>query len=99
KYSSLDRPRKLANTTAPRMPNGTTSMTAIGTDQLSYSAARQRNTTRIDSAYSSGAWAPDWRSWNDRPVHSKPNPGGSRAASLSIMFIASPELMPGAPAP
>ena len=35
---------------APRIPSGTTSSTAVGTVQLSYSAARHRNTTSIDSA-------------------------------------------------
>ena len=40
------------NSTAPSTPSGTTSSTATGIDQLSYSAARHRNTTTIDSTIS-----------------------------------------------
>lgn len=47
---------------APITPNGTTSITENGIDQLSYRAARQRNTTSSDSAYSAGACEPDKRS-------------------------------------
>ena len=49
--------------------------------------------------YRAGAWLPDSRSWADRPVHSKPMPGGSWAASFSMASIAWPELLPGAGAP
>ena len=48
KYTSSDSPRPLAATSAPSTPSGTISSTAIGIDQLSYSAARHRNTTRSD---------------------------------------------------
>ncbi len=50
KNTSLDRPRRLVAISAPITPSGTTRMTAIGIDQLSYSAARHRNTTSNDSA-------------------------------------------------
>lgn len=35
---------------APSTPSGITRMTEMGTDQLSYSAARHRNTTRMERA-------------------------------------------------
>ena len=50
KNTSLESPRMLVNSSAPRMPRGTTSITEKGIDQLSYRAARQRNTTSSDSA-------------------------------------------------
>ncbi len=62
KNTSLLRSRPMVASTAPITPNGTTSITANGIDQLSYSAARQRNTTSSDSAYKAGAWPPDRRS-------------------------------------
>ncbi|KAG1220820.1 hypothetical protein G6F68_021093 [Rhizopus microsporus] len=74
------------------IPNGTTSMTAVGIDQLSYSAARHRNTTISEIAYSAGACEPERRSSKDRPVHSKPTPTGSLAANRSISSMAAPEL-------
>ena len=46
---------------APSTPSGTTMITENGIDQLSYSAARHRNTTRIESAYRSGACEPGLR--------------------------------------
>ncbi len=62
KNTSLDRPRMDVASSAPITPNGTTSITENGIDQLSYRAARQRNTTSSDSAYSAGACEPDKRS-------------------------------------
>ena len=56
-------PASVLASSAPRMPSGTTSITENGTDQLSYNAARHRNTNRIDTAYSIGACEPDRRSW------------------------------------
>ena len=50
KYTSFDMPRRPVNSTAPMMPSGTTRITENGTDQLSYSAARHRNTNRIETA-------------------------------------------------
>ena len=50
KYTSLDSPRALVATKAPSTPRGTTKMTDSGMLQLSYSAARQRNTTKMDKA-------------------------------------------------
>ena len=44
-------------------------ITENGIDQLSYNAARHRNTTRIEIAYRIGACEPDLISWNDSPVH------------------------------
>ena len=49
---------------------GTARMTENGTDQLSYRAARQRNTTRMEMAYRNGAWVPACTSWKEAPVHS-----------------------------
>jgi hypothetical protein len=42
--------RASAASSAPSTPSGTTSITANGTDQLSYSAARHRNTTSSEMA-------------------------------------------------
>ncbi len=63
KNTSLSRPRSVAASSAPITPSGTTSITENGIDQLSYSAARHRNTTRIEMAYRIGACEPDRRSW------------------------------------
>ncbi|MNZ85505.1 hypothetical protein D3C78_1042990 [compost metagenome] len=92
KNTSLGMPRRVTASTAPSTPSGTTSSTAVGIDQLSYSAARHRNTTSNDSAISIGAWLPDSRSCSDRPVHSRPAPAGSWATRRSISAMASPEL-------
>ena len=62
KNTSLGIPRKLTANTAPSTPRGTTSSTEVGIDQLSYSAARHRNTISSDKPSSSGAWEPDKRS-------------------------------------
>ncbi len=70
KYTSFSSPRSSVAVTAPMTPSGTTSSTANGIDQLSYSAASARNTTSTDTAYRYGACEPDWRSCRDRPVHS-----------------------------
>ncbi|MCY1179478.1 hypothetical protein D9M73_198820 [compost metagenome] len=59
KYTSLDRPRRLVAISAPMMPSGTTSSTAIGIDQLSYSAARHRNTNSTERANSAGICEPE----------------------------------------
>ncbi len=56
-------PRSMVASTAPSTPSGTTSSTETGIDQLSYNAARARNTTRIDRPNSSGAWLPEITSW------------------------------------
>src|SRR6478752_402235 len=99
KYASLVRPRAQVAITAPTTPSGTTSSTVTGIDQLSYSAARHRNTIARDSAYSSGACEPDFFSSYDRPFHSRPTPAGSLATISSIAAMSSPELWPGAGAP
>ncbi|MNR54747.1 hypothetical protein D3C85_1749840 [compost metagenome] len=49
KYTSLGMPRSVTPSSAPSTPSGTTSSTATGIDQLSYSAARHRNTITSDS--------------------------------------------------
>ncbi|MCY1233553.1 hypothetical protein D9M72_461000 [compost metagenome] len=70
KYTSFGMSRIITASTEPMTPSGTTMITATGIDQLSYSAARHRNTRRQDSAIRSGAWVPDWISCRDCPVHS-----------------------------
>src|SRR6202041_1885779 len=77
KNTSLARPRSSVARMAPITPSGTTSITATGIDQLSYNAARHRNTTINDRAYSAGACEPDSRSSYDRLVHSRSKPGGN----------------------
>ncbi|KAG1487952.1 hypothetical protein G6F52_014064 [Rhizopus delemar] len=63
KNRSLGRPRSIDRPSAPSTPSGTTSSTATGIDQLSYSAARHRNTTTIDSTSSRVAALPARISW------------------------------------
>ena len=76
------------------------STTATGISQLSYCAARKRNTRTNASAKSSGAWLPAAICWKVVPVHSNPIDGGSRrAARVSIACRASPALNPGAGEP
>ncbi|MNQ77432.1 hypothetical protein D3C85_922990 [compost metagenome] len=99
KNTSLGIPRKVTASTAPSTPSGTTSSTEVGIDQLSYNAARHKNTTNSESPMSIGAWSPDRRSCNDRPVHSRPMPRGNCATRRWISFMASPELWPGAGSP
>ncbi len=70
KNRSFDSPRSMVNASAPRAPSGTTSSTATGIDQLSYSAARHRNTTTIDSTISRVALLPARISWYDMPLQS-----------------------------
>ena len=53
----------------------------------------------MERAISSGAWAADWRSCRDWPVHSTAKPGGSFAARRSISAMASPLEAPGAALP
>ena len=69
-------------------------MTEIGTDQLSYSAARHRNTTRIERAYRLMAWPLASFSCKDNPLHAQVLPDGKLFASCSILLIAVPELAP-----
>ncbi|MNP35437.1 hypothetical protein D3C76_1287690 [compost metagenome] len=90
KYTSLDKPRRLVAISAPMIPNGTTNITAIGIDQLSYNAARHRNTISSDRAYNAGACEPDRRSSYDRPVQEIPTPAGSFLAMASTSAMASP---------
>ena len=70
KYTSFASPRDQVAKSAPSTPKGTASITDTGTVQLSYSAARHRNTNRMEMAYKSGACVPDWRSCSEAPVHS-----------------------------
>ena len=70
KYTSFSRPRSQVKMRAPSTPSGTTSITATGIDQLSYSAASARNTTSSDSANRIGACWPERISWSDWPDHS-----------------------------
>ena len=70
KYTSLGKPRRLAPSSAPTMPSGTTSTTDIGIDQLSYRAARHRKTASSEKPSRIVACAPDNFSSRDWPVHS-----------------------------
>ncbi len=70
KNTSLGRPRSVAPSNAPSTPSGTTSITDAGIDQLSYSAARHRNTANNEKASRITACAPASFSSRDRPVHS-----------------------------
>ena len=99
KNTSLVKPRPSVASTAPKMPKGTTSMTEKGIDQLSYKAARLRNTISMDSAMIHALWLPALISSYDRPVHTRSTPGGSCWARPSTIFIASPVLTPGAVPP
>ena len=53
---SFSSPRRVIASSDPTTPIGTTNITANGIDQLSYSAARHRNTTISEMAYSDDAW-------------------------------------------
>ena len=99
KYTSLSSPRRLVKMTAPSTPSGTPRITASGTVQLSYRAARHRNTNSTEMAYSSGACAPACFSWYEAPDHSWPMPVGRVFISSSMMAMASPVLTPGAASP
>ena len=69
KNTSLGSPVAQAARMAPMRPTGTINSTATGVAQLSYKAARHRNTTRIDNPKSTGASAPASCSWNDCVAH------------------------------
>ena len=97
KNTSFGSPRSSAATVLPMSPTGTAISTATGTLQLSYSAARHRYTTRMDSANSSGACAPEISSCSDCPAQSLPKPRGRRWVTIAcIACMACPELRPGA---
>src|SRR5690606_41162770 len=51
---------------APKIPKGTESRIENGTDQLSYNAAKSKNTNRIHSAKICNVFDPDCFSCNDR---------------------------------
>ena len=74
-------------------------MTDSGMVQLSYKAARQRNTDRMAKPYKIMACVPASFSSRDWPVHSKPKPWGNCAAIRSISAMAAPVLKPGAALP
>ena len=95
----MEKPRASVPSTTPSTPSGTTSSTENGIDQLSYSAARHRNTASSEKPNRYSAVAPASRSSRDCPVHSKPKPGGNCPARRSISAIASPVLTPGAASP
>ncbi|MNR62960.1 hypothetical protein D3C85_1851170 [compost metagenome] len=52
---SFSSPRSVMANRDPTTPIGTTIITANGIDQLSYSAARHRNTTTNEMAYNDAA--------------------------------------------
>ena len=64
---SLGWPRSHTPKKAPSTPNGTPSSTANGSDQLSYCAARTRNTMTRPSAITAPAAPLEERSWYDWP--------------------------------
>ena len=99
RYTSFEKPRIAVNNTAPNTPSGITKSTENGIDQLSYSAAKHKNTTKIEIAYKIGALPPDFCSSNANPVHSCPIPSGSCFIIASIAAIDSPVLFPGAEVP
>jgi len=70
KYTSADKPRSIVSSTDPSTPSGTTSSTAIGTAQLSYSAASRRKTTMRDTPISTTICPAVCFSSNERPVQS-----------------------------
>ena len=86
--------------TAPKMPVGTVSSTAKGTLQLSYKAARQRNTKTRAKPNTWKVELADFFSSRLCPDHSilKPVPASSKAI-CSMASIACPELTPGAALP
>ena len=76
--------------------SGTTRITASGSDQLSYSAARARNTQTIASRKTYIAVLPAWICMNISSVHSVFIDSGSVSpATLSMSLMASPVLTPG----
>src|SRR3954463_8453508 len=95
----LSPPVILVAISAPTTPSGTTSITAIGTDQLSYRAASARKTMMKDNPYSMGAWPDEACCSYERPVQSSAVPGGSLAWISSIACIDVPLETPGAGEP
>src|SRR5262245_29944316 len=81
---------------------GTMRMIANGIDQLSYWAESTRNTKSTDSGKMNGLKGSFEASisWKVSSVHSVPIvEGSSDLASESMIWIASPELVPGLVAP
>src|ERR1019366_6055060 len=101
KYTSLGWPRIQMPSSAPSTPNGTPSSTANGTDQLSYCAARTRNTINSPSVNTSAASPLETRSWYDCPEYDTPTPDDANCdcTSESTSLSSSPELRPGFGAP
>ena len=89
---SFDKPRPQVPKTTPSKPSGTTKITDSGIVQLSYNAAKHKNTAKIENAYKIADCEPEACSSFDWPVHSKPKPSGSLAANCAISAIASPLL-------
>jgi hypothetical protein len=61
----IDIPRSVTAITAPHMPSGTTKSTDIGIVQLSYKAARSKNTTSAESPSNNETCEPASFSCND----------------------------------
>ena len=70
KYTSFGMPRNQTPNSVPSTPSGTTRITDRGMVQLSYSAARHRNTARIENAYRMVDEPPAFFSSSEMPVHS-----------------------------
>jgi len=84
-YTSFASPLIQRAPSAPRTPSGTASSTASGTSQLSYWAARTRNTKSADRAKTNPARLPASISWKARPDHSYAMPGGREVRATSCM--------------
>ena len=94
-YRLLSSPAIRSPTAEPNIARGTIRMTAMGSAQLSYNAARIRTTTNIAAINTMAPFPADFFSWNAMFVHSNDIPGGSTfAANCSMVPRACPELYP-----
>ena len=102
----LSRPASQTPAIAAKRHIGTIRMIASGSAQLSYWAAKTKNTNTVPSANTSVAVLPAKICWSESSVQAMSMPGGMApcptggwAASDSRMAIASPELVPGSVPP
>src|SRR4028119_2509864 len=87
--------KKVSVRMVPNTPMGTANNTEKGTDQLSYSAARKRNTNTMEIANTIDVVLPDFISSLLIPENSYPYPAGSTSSAVSLSaVIASPLLNP-----
>ena len=100
KYTSLVIPRIHTAASAPNVPKGSAIITDRGSDHFSYCAARMRKAMSAPSPRASTDVPPERFSWNEAPLQSSENSGGSTSLAMrSTSAIAWPELTPGAPLP